>query len=195
MAWHLRRTGEARAQIAAEVGPETLEMLLPPTACGSGCGLARPGRRDAGRDLPHRGDGEAGSAAGPRNRNRARPSRRLPGFADDGVLKWRLSQAAEALQPGRPSQHDDRTEFETGPNGAKLNRDDRNAFDQLIRDIGFHRGPNRRGRQRRVRNCPQIFDRGSANRCRALRDSPPADLAPESRPNRQGAPHGRKRRR
>ena len=38
------------------------------------------------------------------------------------------------------SQMEDRTEYETGPNGAKLNRDDRSAFDRLIRDIGFHSG-------------------------------------------------------
>ena len=65
----------------------------------------------------------------------------LPGFADDGVrMKWRLSQAAEARMRADRSQMEDRTEYETGPNGAQLNRDDRSAFDRLIRDIGFHTG-------------------------------------------------------
>ncbi|QDY68797.1 DNA primase [Qingshengfaniella alkalisoli] len=57
----------------------------------------------------------------------------------DEHLVWRLSQATEARNRADRQQMDDNTEYDTSPNGAKLNRDERSAFDELIRDINFSR--------------------------------------------------------
>ena len=60
----------------------------------------------------------------------------LEGLADEAVT-WRLSQAAEARNRALRSQNEDRTEYDTGPNGARINRDERSALDALMDKITF----------------------------------------------------------
>ncbi|MDX1820524.1 MAG: DNA primase [Paracoccaceae bacterium] len=60
----------------------------------------------------------------------------LEGLADEAVT-WRLSQAAEARNRALRSQQQDRTEYDTGPNGARINRDERSALDALMDKITF----------------------------------------------------------
>jgi DNA primase len=60
----------------------------------------------------------------------------LEGLADEAVT-WRLSQAAEARNRALRSQNEDRTEYDTGPNGARINRDERTALDALMDKITF----------------------------------------------------------
>jgi len=55
----------------------------------------------------------------------------------DETLTWRLAQAAEARNMAMRSQQEDRTEYETGPNGARINRDERASLDALMDQIGF----------------------------------------------------------
>ena len=64
------------------------------------------------------------------------------GVADER-LTWRLAQAAEStrLAGADPT---DRTEFETGPNGAKVRRDERDAFEALLGQIDYAKGIVRR---------------------------------------------------
>ena len=65
--------------------------------------------------------------------------RDLDGHVDEG-LTWRLSQAAEALNRSERSGQEDRTEYDLGPNGARLKRDERSAFDALLDQIDFTKG-------------------------------------------------------
>ena len=60
----------------------------------------------------------------------------LEGIADEAVT-WRLGQAAEARNRALRSQQQDRTEYETGPNGARINSDERSALDALVGKITF----------------------------------------------------------
>ena len=60
----------------------------------------------------------------------------LSGVADEG-LTWRLGQAAEAVNSAGRIKGEDNTEYETGPNGAKMDKDERTAFDALLSQIGF----------------------------------------------------------
>ena len=63
----------------------------------------------------------------------------VEGLVDEG-LTWRLSQASEALtQAGRGDQ-DDRAEYDTGPNGARLKREERQSLEALIKAINFSKG-------------------------------------------------------
>lgn len=55
----------------------------------------------------------------------------LLGLADE-ALTWRLQQAAEARNKAERSENEDRAEYDTGPNGARINRDERNALDALL---------------------------------------------------------------
>jgi DNA primase len=60
----------------------------------------------------------------------------LYGAADE-TLTWRLSQAAAARQSAQRAQSEDKAEYDLGPNGAAINRDERSAFAALMETIRF----------------------------------------------------------
>ena len=62
----------------------------------------------------------------------------VDGLVDEG-LTWRLGQAAEARRSAEASGQEDRTEYETGPNGARISRDEKTAFDSLLDRINFEK--------------------------------------------------------
>ena len=62
--------------------------------------------------------------------------------ADENVL-WRLGRAAESLS-GAGRRQVAGSEYEIGPNGAEIRRDEKDALDALIGSIDFRGG--RRGR-------------------------------------------------
>ncbi|MDJ1015833.1 MAG: DNA primase [Paracoccaceae bacterium] len=66
----------------------------------------------------------------------------MEGLVDEG-LTWRLSQAAEARSRAEHGANDDRTEYDLGPNGARVKREEKSAFDALLERIEFDK---RRGR-------------------------------------------------
>ncbi len=63
----------------------------------------------------------------------------MTGLVDEG-LTWRLSQAAQARNSAGRSEDDETGEFDIGPNGARLDRDEREAFDKLLEQISFGKG-------------------------------------------------------
>ena len=65
--------------------------------------------------------------------------RDLDGLVDEG-LTWRLGQAAEALNKAGRSDDDDTAEYDIGPNGARMKRDEKSAFDDLIGRIMSDKG-------------------------------------------------------
>ncbi|OED47024.1 DNA primase, partial [Rhodobacteraceae bacterium (ex Bugula neritina AB1)] len=60
----------------------------------------------------------------------------LDGLADE-ALTWRLRQAAEARNRAVRSENEDKATYDVGKNGARLNRDERDAFGALLDRIGF----------------------------------------------------------
>lgn len=62
-------------------------------------------------------------------------------IADESVT-WRLGQAAEARNRAQRSQQEDRAEYETSANGARIRRDEKAQFDALMEKIG-HSKPGR----------------------------------------------------
>ncbi|PUB18784.1 DNA primase [Yoonia sediminilitoris] len=63
----------------------------------------------------------------------------LSGTADEGVT-WRLAQASAALDKAGRGDNEDKAEYETGENGALMNKDERSAFDSLLNQIAFEKG-------------------------------------------------------
>ncbi|MGX9349781.1 DNA primase [Shimia sp. W99] len=63
----------------------------------------------------------------------------LLGVADEAVT-WRLGQAAEARNNALRSRQEDSGEYEVGPNGAPIDKDERAALDALTERIDFTRG-------------------------------------------------------
>jgi DNA primase len=64
----------------------------------------------------------------------------IEGLADETVT-WRLRQAAEARNRAIRSQHEDRTEYDTGENGARLKREERAEFAALLDRLGMGKPP------------------------------------------------------
>jgi DNA primase len=60
----------------------------------------------------------------------------LTGLADE-ALTWRLKQAAEARNRAVRSENDDKANYDVGENGARLDREERDAFGALLDRIGF----------------------------------------------------------
>lgn len=65
-------------------------------------------------------------------------SEEIWGLASEG-LTWRLGQATIATW--QSTDADDRTEYDVAPNGARLSRNEKSAFDDLLRRIGFAATP------------------------------------------------------
>lgn len=66
----------------------------------------------------------------------------LSGVADEGVT-WRLGQAALAMDRAGRGNNEDKAEYDTGANGAKMKRDERDAFERLLDQINFGKGARR----------------------------------------------------
>jgi len=64
----------------------------------------------------------------------------MAGLVDEG-LTWRMAQVAQARNSAGRGDTDDTAEFDTAPNGARMNRDERSAFDALLDRIGLAKGP------------------------------------------------------
>ena len=60
----------------------------------------------------------------------------IAGGADE-TLTWRVGQAAEAHNRAVRNQQEDRTEYELGENGARLKRDEREAFARLLERLNY----------------------------------------------------------
>ena len=63
--------------------------------------------------------------------------------AKDGVDEtdiWRLGRAADAKNNASLSDTDDKAEYDLADNGARVNRDERSALDNLIGKIGLSGG-------------------------------------------------------
>ncbi|MEO0485231.1 MAG: DNA primase [Pseudomonadota bacterium] len=126
---------QAREEILHHTGPEPLENLFrlphiainPAVRAAGNLELARLTLAEEFAKLTaHRGHA----------REVADAIEDLDGPADEG-LTWRLGQAAEALQRAGRQDDDDKTEYDTAPNGAKLNRDEREELDELLNKITF----------------------------------------------------------
>ena len=67
----------------------------------------------------------------------------LSGVADEGVT-WRLSEAAKAAEMAQRSGQDDKTEYDVGDNGARMNKDERSALNALLGNIRFEKPKGRK---------------------------------------------------
>lgn len=64
----------------------------------------------------------------------------LVGLADESVT-WRLGQAAQARNLAMRSEHEDKAEYDTAPNGARISRDEKSAFDALLNKLNVTKEP------------------------------------------------------
>ena len=70
----------------------------------------------------------------------AEAAKDLVGLADESVT-WRLGQAAQARNLAMRSEHEDKAEYDTAPNGARISRDEKSAFDALLGKLNVTKEP------------------------------------------------------
>jgi len=124
-----------RAAADATVGGDALEMLCRARHVALTPCLRKPGDHDMVRltIAEELATLEAGIGL---DAEIAEAAEDLDGAADES-LTWRLSQAAQARQSAQRAQSEDKTEYDLGPNGAAINREERSAFAALMETIRF----------------------------------------------------------
>jgi len=134
----LESEGAAREKIEEIVGSAVVEKLFQPRHVRIAPGL----QPDASLEIAEMSLAEEFAKLIARRGARREVDeamRDLEGHVDEG-LTWRLSQAAEALNRSARSGQEDKTEYDLGPNGAPIKRDERSAFDALLDQIDFTKG-------------------------------------------------------
>jgi DNA primase len=66
----------------------------------------------------------------------------MAGPVDEGMT-WRLGQVAEALNNAGKTGRDDAADYDVGPNGARIKRDEKEKLNSLLNQIDYSKG--RRG--------------------------------------------------
>lgn len=123
-------------RIAAAAGPEALENLYGLRHVAISPCLRKPGDIDLARmtlaEELAKLEARRGLYA-----EVAEAEEELTGMADEAVT-WRLGQAAQARDRAmRSAGQENKAEYDVGENGARINRDERNAFDDLLSRISY----------------------------------------------------------
>ncbi|SMC69291.1 DNA primase [Primorskyibacter flagellatus] len=124
-----------RAEILHHLGPEPLETLLSARHVAVTPCIRRPGNTDLARMTVAEQLAKLSARAG-HQAELAEAEEDLEGPSDEAVT-WRLGQAANARHQAERSQQNDRVEYDVGPNGARIDRDERSALDALLERIEY----------------------------------------------------------
>jgi DNA primase len=134
----LQTGGAERAELEALCGATALEKLAQPRHVQIAPGV-QPG---ATRDVAEMSVAEELAKLAAR-RGAAREiddaMQEMSGLVDEG-LTWRLGQAAEAVNRAGKSGAEDRAEYDLGPNGARIKRDEKQRLSTLLDQIDFTKG-------------------------------------------------------
>jgi DNA primase len=124
-----------REKIFDALGPESLDNLMSSRHVAIVPCIRTPGNADMARMTVAEELAKLSAAKG-LNAEIADAMHDLEGVADEGVT-WRLSQAAAAAADASRSGKDDNAEYDTGDNGARISRSERDAFAALMDQIRF----------------------------------------------------------
>ena len=118
------------AQIGAEMGEDTLEKLMSLPHVALAPPVRHPG--DAERATMTLREEFAKLTAGAGMEAELREAEEdIAGLADE-TLTWRLREAAQARNRAQRSEQEDRTAYDLGENGLRLDREEREAFARLL---------------------------------------------------------------
>lgn len=127
-----------RQDITALVGPEALEKLFNSIHVQIAAPVRNPGDAEIAALCVTQELAKLETSRGAK-REIEDAMQDMDAEADEG-LTWRLGQAAEARNRAEMSETEDNTEYETGDNGASINRTERSALKQLLEKIDFSKG-------------------------------------------------------
>ncbi|SMY08726.1 DNA primase [Flavimaricola marinus] len=138
---HHALAADLRAAVSDDLGQGVLEKLLAQRHVAIVPAVRRPGDDDIARMCLAEELAKLNARRG-HAREVQDALEDLDGAADEG-LTWRLSQAAAALDRAGRGDGEDKAEYETGQNGARMRRDERTAFDDLLGGIDFAKSSKR----------------------------------------------------
>ena len=124
-----------RAAVAAEIGPDALEKLFSHGHIRI-APVLRPGASPDTAAACLTEELAKLTAARAIVRESHHAAEDIDDLPDEG-LTWRLSQAAEARNRATRAETEDKTQFDTEPNGARVSRDEKAAFESLLHQITF----------------------------------------------------------
>jgi len=129
-----------RKKIFTALGPDALDNLLSSRHVAIVPCIRTPGDADTARMTVAEELAKLSAVKG-LNAEIADAVQDLEGVADEGVT-WRLSQAAAAAADASRSGKEDNAEYDTGDNGARISRSERDAFAALMDQISFSKRRN-----------------------------------------------------
>ncbi len=124
-----------REKISARLGPECLENLFAQRHVAISASVRNPGDLEIARTCLAEELAKLQARRGVA-REIEEAAADMADLVDEG-LTWRLGQAAEALNRAARSENEDKTVYETAPNGARLNRDEQSALHDLLGQIDY----------------------------------------------------------
>jgi DNA primase len=135
----LRHAGVApdtlRDEILHAIGADALETLLSARHVALTPCIRQPGNTDLARMTVAEELAKLSAREG-LQAELAEAEEDLEGLTDEAVT-WRLGQAASARHRAERSEQKDSAEFDVGPNGARIDRDERSALDALLDRIEY----------------------------------------------------------
>jgi DNA primase len=134
-------TGDLREAISADIGGDVLEKLFGQRLVAISPAVRRAGDAEVARMCLAEELAKL-NARRSLSREIAEATEDLAGDADEGVT-WRLKQAALANELAGRGNNEDKVEYDTGPNGAKMNRNERVALKRLVDQIKDGKGGRR----------------------------------------------------
>jgi DNA primase len=126
---------DLKQHIVENLGAQALENLMTLRHVAIIPCLRRPGDLDAARQTLAEEFAKLEAMRG-LDAELAEAQEDLTGLADE-ALTWRLKQAAEARNRAVRSENEDKANFDVGENGARLDREELDAFGALLDRIGF----------------------------------------------------------
>lgn len=131
--------GALEEEIAAEIGADALETLFAQPHVAITPAVRRPDNADLARMCLAEEFAKLTARRGHAHEVEDAMDELSSDVADER-LTARLAHSVKAINRAGHQDSDDRAEYETGSNGARINRDERDAFDALVGKIDFSKG-------------------------------------------------------
>ncbi|RXV64890.1 DNA primase [Roseovarius sp. A46] len=129
----LRHAGAGAETLRAQIGADTLEKLLALPHVAIAPSVRHAGDRERATLTLREEFAKLAARAGMEAELREAVED-IGGLADE-TLTWRVAQAAEARNRAQRSEQEDRTVYDLGENGLRLDREEREAFAKLLRQL------------------------------------------------------------
>jgi DNA primase len=131
-------TDDLKAKVVAECGGDALEKLMSQSHVRISPAIRHQGNDEIARLCLAEEFAKLTARRG-HQREIEDAIQDLDGVADEG-LTWRLAQASEAVNRAGRGNGEDKVDYAIGENGARMKKEERSAFDELLQKIDFAKG-------------------------------------------------------